>query len=340
MRWEKKMYLPLCPVVVETKPVSPPKTMSCNVGIMSQPPIMDCGSSSSAAAASPLLPTVPSGDGMPQQQQQQPTPRAHDINHGGSAKMNQLLDANYLGVHALAVGQVKATEFTRQINAGGLNKVKLSIKTKRWVNSNTPYVLLPREQLPSGKDTVFSADLLQTLTVYCLDGNHRIQALLELEGAGFSVECRLYLHFDCAETINALARSEYSHHRFFVSSCHVLRPCVVVKIGYLQHHYLFCFHARGTSILLCRHEQSKISARCLYVQLAGVNGVTGATAETTTYDRIFSTMKAMEAIMAGKGITDPIKVTAVMLANAYKKVWNEIVQPFLASLIFCTRCLG
>ncbi|CAN0200473.1 unnamed protein product, partial [Ascophyllum nodosum] len=53
------------------------------------------------------------------------------------------------------------------------------------------------------------------------------------EGAEFSVDCRLYLHFDCAETINALARS--------------------------------------------------------------VNGVTGATAETTTYDRIFSTMKAMEA---------------------------------------------
>ena len=180
---------------------------------------------SSSSIAS--VPAVPSGDGMPQQQQQQPTPGAHDTNHGGSAKMNQLLDANYLGVHTLAVGQVKTTEFTRQINDRGLNKVKLSIKTKGWVNSNTPYVLVPREQLPSGKDTVFSPDLLRTLTVCCLDGNHRIQALLELEGAEFSVECRLYLHFDCAETINALARSEYSHHRFFVSSCHVLRPCVV-----------------------------------------------------------------------------------------------------------------
>ena len=132
--------------------------------------------------------------------------------------MNQLLDANYLGVHTLAVGQVKSTKFTRQINARGLNKVKLSIKTKGWVNSNTPYVLVPREQLPSGKDTVFSTELLGTLTVYCLDGNHRIQALLELEGAEFSVDCRLYLHFDCAETINALARSEYTY-RIFVSSC-------------------------------------------------------------------------------------------------------------------------
>ena len=64
---------------------------------MPQPPIGDYGSSSSTAAASPLLPAVPSGDGMPQQQQQQPTPGAHDANHGGSAKMNQLLDANYLG---------------------------------------------------------------------------------------------------------------------------------------------------------------------------------------------------------------------------------------------------
>ena len=185
---------------------------------MPQPPIGDYGSSSSTAAASPLLPAVPSGDGMPQQQQQQPTPGAHDANHGGSAKMNQLLDANYLGVHTLAVGQVKSTEFTRQINARGLNKVKLSIKTKGWVNSNTPYVLVPREQLPSGKDTVFSTELLGTLTVYCLDGNNRIQALLELEGAEFSVDCRLYLHFDCAETINALARSEYTY-RIFVSSC-------------------------------------------------------------------------------------------------------------------------
>ena len=185
---------------------------------MAQPPIGDYGSSSSTAAASPLLPAVPSGDGMPQQQQQQPTPGAHDANHGGSAKMNQLLDANYLGVHTLAVGQVKSTEFTRQINARGLNKVKLSIKTKGWVNRNTPYVLVPREQLPSGKDTVFSTELLGTLTVYCLDGNHRIQALLELEGAEFSVDCRLYLHFDCAETINALARSEYTY-RIFVSSC-------------------------------------------------------------------------------------------------------------------------
>ena len=88
---------------------------------MSQPPIGDYGSSSSTAAASPLLPAVPSGDGMPQQQQQQPTPGAHDANHGGSAKMNQLLDANYLGVHTLAVGQVQSTEFTRQINARGLN---------------------------------------------------------------------------------------------------------------------------------------------------------------------------------------------------------------------------
>ena len=30
---------------------------------------------------------------------------------------------------------------------------------------------------------MFSTELLGTLTVYCLDGNHRIQALAELEGA-------------------------------------------------------------------------------------------------------------------------------------------------------------
>ena len=65
--------------------------------------------------------------------------------------MNQLLHANYLGVHTLAVGQVKSTEFTRQINARGLNKVKLSIKTKGWVNSNTPYVLVLANSFSPGK---------------------------------------------------------------------------------------------------------------------------------------------------------------------------------------------
>ena len=48
-----------------------------------------------------------------------------------------------------------------------------------------------------------------------------------------------------------------------------------------------------------------------------------AAAETTAYDWIFSTIKAMEAIVASKGITDPSKVTAVvMLADAYRKVRN------------------
>ena len=123
MRCEKKcLYSPAC-----REYVCPSEAQSRQ---HASTPIGDYGSSSSTAAASPLLPAVPSGDGMPQQQQHQPTPGAHDTNHGGSAKMNQLLDANYLGVHTLAVGQVKSTEFTRQINARGLNKVKLSIKTK------------------------------------------------------------------------------------------------------------------------------------------------------------------------------------------------------------------
>ncbi|CAN0425380.1 unnamed protein product [Ascophyllum nodosum] len=48
-----------------------------------------------------------------------------------------------------------------------------------------------------------------------------------------------------------------------------------------------------------------------------------ATAETTAYDRIFSTMKAVEAIMASKGIIDQSKVTAVvMLVDAYRKDSN------------------
>ena len=55
-------------------------------------------------------------------------------------------------------------------------------------------------------------------------------------------------------------------------------------------------------------------------ELSGVNGMTGATAETTTYDRIFSTMKSIEAIMTARGLADPTKVTATMLAEACKMV--------------------
>ena len=45
--------------------------------------------------------------------------------------------------------------------------------------------------------------------------------------------------------------------------------------------------------------------------------------------------------MAGKGITDPSKVTAVMLANAYRKVCEVRLQQLLVNPpIFCTinRC--
>ena len=96
-----------------------------------------------------------------------------------------------------------------RINQRGLKKVKESYKTKGWVEGNAPYVLVPREQLPSGRDTVFSAALLSSFKVFCLDGNHRVQALLDLEGADFEIACRLYLHFDCDETVNSLARSEF-----------------------------------------------------------------------------------------------------------------------------------
>lgn len=48
--------------------------------------------------------------------------------------------------------------------------------------------------------------------------------------------------------------------------------------------------------------------------------MTGASAETTTYDKIFSTLKAIEAIMEAKGIKDASKVSAKMLADASRKV--------------------
>lgn len=63
-----------------------------------------------------------------------------------------------------------------------------------------------------------------------------------------------------------------------------------------------------------------------------MNTVTGVLAETTTYDRIFSTIKAMEAIMSTKKLTDAAKVTAGMLAEAYRLVSIHIF------FIFSRRC--
>ena len=70
--------------------------------------------------------------------------------------------------------------------------------------------------------------------------------------------------------------------------------------------------------------------------------MTGVVAETTTYDRIFSTMKAMQAIMAAKGLRDPMKVTAGMLAEAYRLVSESDVFYWLdSSLLFVEikKCL-
>ena len=64
-----------------------------------------------------------------------------------------------------------------------------------------------------------------------------------------------------------------------------------------------------------------------------MNTVTGVLAETTTYDRIFSTIKAMEAIMSTKRLTDAAKVTAGMLAEAYRLVGIYIF--FLPTVRHC-----
>lgn len=127
---------------------------------------------------------------------------------GSNERTKELLAANYLGVHELAVNQVQRTEFTRQLNALGLQKVKESYDRRGWIDAHTPYVLVPREQLPSGKDTIFSREVLRDLKVFCLDGNHRMKVLLDTEGPSFRIQCRLYLHFDCPEIVNALARSK------------------------------------------------------------------------------------------------------------------------------------
>lgn len=122
--------------------------------------------------------------------------------------LGRVLGRNFLGVFKLAVNQIKVTEFTRKINALGLKKVKKSIMDVGWIKGNSLYVLVPREQLLFGKETVFTAEILKTLDVLCLDGNHRLQALRDIKGQDFEVDCRLYLHYDCAETTTALARSE------------------------------------------------------------------------------------------------------------------------------------
>ena len=90
---------------------------------------------------------------------------------------------------------------------------------------------------------MFSTELLGTLTVYCLDGNHRIQALLELEGAEFSVDCRLYLHFDCAR--RSTPSLEVSIPTVF--SCHHVVMCLTWSVWSVFCLCVFSSHSCLTS---------------------------------------------------------------------------------------------
>lgn len=123
-------------------------------------------------------------------------------------KMNALLKANSLGIHKLKVGQLQGTEYTRQISKRGLTLVVDSIKNKGWCETSLPYVLVPREQLPDGRQTVWTPEVLSELRVFVLDGNHRLAALTLLHGLEFEIDCQCFLHFDDDVVINALARSE------------------------------------------------------------------------------------------------------------------------------------
>ena len=143
-----------------------------------------------------------------------PAPTVHPPSDGatGSAStgnMNQVLQTNFLGVHKLKVKQIQNTEYTRQLSKVGVKRVTESIQARGWISANAPYALVPREQLPEGKETVWSSEVLASLKVFCLDGNHRLRALFDLYGPDFEVDARLYMHFDCAIMVNALARSEF-----------------------------------------------------------------------------------------------------------------------------------
>lgn len=125
--------------------------------------------------------------------------------------MNQVLESNFVGIHKLKVKQIQTTEYTRQVSKTGVTRVEDSIKARGWIAANAPYVLVPREQLPDGKQTVWSSDVLSNLNVFCLDGNHRLRALSTLYGAEYELDVRLYLHFDDDVMLTALARSESWH---------------------------------------------------------------------------------------------------------------------------------
>ena len=190
----------LCSCTLNPTHTHSPDIPSPNLGSMSD---STHGASSSAAAQSTS--TAPS---TPSLQLEDGSPSVPGGDSGRDLSMNLILNKNFLGVHKLRVRQVKTTQYTRPINARGLNKLKKSISERDWGSSYTPYVLVPREQVPSGKDTVFSPEFLDTLTVFCLDGNHRIVALSQVKGPDFMVDCRLYLHFDCERTITTLALSK------------------------------------------------------------------------------------------------------------------------------------
>jgi len=120
-----------------------------------------------------------------------------------------VLQRNELGVYKLAIHQITTTEFTRQLNRAGLKTVKKSVMEKGWLEDKTPFVLVSREQVPEGKDTVFTPEVLRNLRVRVLDGNHRVTALRDIKSPDYAIDCRLYMDFASDQYVNCIAQSEF-----------------------------------------------------------------------------------------------------------------------------------
>lgn len=98
----------------------------------------------------------------------------------------------------------------RPINRNGLAIVKGSIKRDGYsLVSRKPSVLVPAE-IVEGRE--LTADLVNSLSVRVLDGNHRIYSLRELYGPDYAIDVFLYKSFDDPQVESVLAAGTYILH--------------------------------------------------------------------------------------------------------------------------------
>lgn len=115
---------------------------------------------------------------------------------GVNVKLQQLLDANFLGEHSIRLRNVSCSHLVRQLNRVGLSRVEDSIRSKGWLRHCVPSISISQRDLPTGG---FSEELIDTMHFKVLDGNHRVTAAKHIYGLEERIQFRVYLEFPAQE---------------------------------------------------------------------------------------------------------------------------------------------